>query len=391
MGSSVNGVEMQRDIVYVDIAGFAVTVERLVHPDLRGRPVVIASAGTPRATVLGLSREAWESGIHTGMAVPVAARACRNLIVRPPDEPLYARASAAVCRILQRYSPVLEPSGYGHAYVDLTGTGRLFGPARDAATRARAEIRAQLRIEASVGLASNKLVSRIAAVVTKPAGLQDIHRGDERAFLSPLPVRLLPGVGPRTQEQLRELNVRTVREVVSIGVERLTMAFGRPGLLLYLRAEGIDHTPVYPPRAVPGLNEEETLASDTNDVDELRRVLAEVCARAARRLRSEGQRAERIVLTVRYSDCRESSGSAKAGSACHSAAALYARAALLFDRVLSRRTRVRSLAVRLSGLSRGPLQLDLFSDGKAERQSKLEGALELLRSRGLPVFSCSRI
>ena len=371
------------EIIHVDIAAFAVAVERVVHPELQRRPVVVAPVGPSRSVVTALSPEAQEAGIRKGMILARALRRCRSLVVLPPNEPLYARASRALCRILEGFSPVLEPSGYGQAYLDMTGTGRLFGPPRDVAWRAQKEIRQRLRLEAALGVASNKMVSRIAAVVTEPAGLQDVPAGDESAFLAPLPVQLLPGVGPKTQEQLRELNIRLIRELAAIRLDHLTLAFGRLGFVLHQRALGIDDTPVYPPRAVPAVEEEIVLAEDSNDWDLLKGRLCRLCGRSGERLREQKQRAGRMELRVRYSDYREAAGKAKLVPPLQSTAGLSARAERLFERILARRTRVRSLHLRLTELSSGPAQLELFADPAEQRRVRLESALDELRRRGI--------
>lgn len=372
---------MEREIIHVDIAAFAVAVERVVNPGLRGRPVVVAPVGPSRAVVTALSAEAWEAGIRKGMVLAKAVRYCRDVVVLPPNEPLYARASRAICRILEGFSPMLEPSGYGHAYVDITGTGRLLGPPRDAAWRAQQEIRRHLRLEASLGVASNKMVSRIASAVTKPVGLQDVRHGDEAAFLAPLPVRLLPGVGPVTQQQLSDLNIRVIREIAVMELDSLSLVFGRLALTLRQRALGVDDTPVFPPRALPSVDNEKVLAEDSNDYGRLREELFRLCEKAGERLRAEGLRAGRIELYIRYSDYREETGKERLAAPLQSTAALCARAGSLLARILTRRTRVRSLCLRLTGLTRGPVQLDLFSDPAPVRQARLESALDFLRRR----------
>jgi len=367
---------MEREIIYADIASFAVTVERMVHPELRRRPVVVAPTGTPRAVVTALSREAWDAGVRKGMLLSKARRCCRGAAVLPPNEPLYARASNAICRLLGEFSPLMEPSGYGHAYVDISGTGRLFGPARDTAWKMQKEIRLRLRLEASLGVAANKMVSRIAAVTTKPIGLLDVRPGDERSFLSPLPVRLLPGVGPRTLEQMSELNIGIIRELAAVELEHLTLAFGRLGFVLHERALGIDNTPVYPPDATPAIDQEKTLPEDTNDLQLLKRSVLELCDRAANRLRTDSLRAGRLELRVRYSDYREDIGREPLAPPTQSTAALRTRAGTLLERTVSRRTRVRSLCLRLANLASGPAQLELFPDPQSERQNKLDLALD---------------
>ena len=378
----VPGIQsLEREIVFVDVTAFAVAVERVVHPDLKGRPVVVAPVGSSRPVVTGLSPEAWHAGIRKGMMIAKAVRYCRGVIVLPPNEPLYARASSAIFRILRDFSPVLEPSGHGHAYLDITGTERLFGPPRDTAWRAQKEIRQRLRLDAALGVASNKMVSRIASKITRPAGLQDVPHGDELSFLSPLPVHLLPGVGARTQEQLEELNIRIIRDITLMHQEHLTLVFGRFGFVLHQRALGIDDTPVYPVRAAPAVAREQVLPEDSNDYELLKSVLFGLCEEAGEQLRAEKQRAGRMELSIRYSDCREDSGKARLAPSTQSTATLCSQAALLLERNLTRRTRVRSLQLRLSDLACGSVQLELFADRKLEQQAKLESALDALRRR----------
>jgi DNA polymerase-4 len=315
------------------------------------------------------------------MALSKAIRYCRETIVLPPNEPLYLRASRAIFRVLEGFSPVLEPSGYGHAYLDITGTGRLFGPARDTAWKAQKEIRRQLHLDASLGIASNKMVSKIASEVTQPAGLQDVPHGNEPSFLSPLPVRLLPGVGLQTEEQLADLNIRIIHDVAVMKLEHLALAFGRFGFLLYQRALGIDNTPVYPMRAVPAVEQEQVLPEDSNDYELLKKVLLEICEPAGRQLREKNQRAGRMELRIRYADYEEEGHKLKISPPLQSSAALYARALPVLSLILKRRTRVRSMHLRLSDLSTGSIQMELFADPKPERRSKLELALDALRHR----------
>ncbi len=372
---------MEREIIHIDIAAFAVAVERVVHPELRRRPVVVAPVGPSRSVVTALSPEAREAGIRKGMILARALRRCRDLVVLPPNEPLYARASRALCRVLEGFSPVLEPAGYGQAYMDMTGTGRIFGPPRDAAWRAQKEIRQRLHLDSALGVASNKMVSRIAAVVTEPAGLQDVPHGGESGFLAPLETQLLPGVGPKTQEQLRELNIRLIRELAAMRLDHLMLAFGRLGFMLHQRALGIDDTPVYPPRAVPAVEEAAVLAEDSNDWDLLKRALCGLCERAGERLRAQKQRAGRMEVQVRYADYREVVSRARLAPSLQSTAGLSARALRLLEKVLTRRTRVRSLNLRLTELSCGPAQLELFADPAVARRACLESALDDLRYR----------
>jgi len=372
---------MEREIICMTVTAFPVAVERVIHPELRGRPVVVSPLGAARSIVTALSSEAWNAGIRKGMALSKAMRYCRAAVVLPPNEPLYLRASRALVRVLGNFSPVLEPSGHGHAYLDITGTGRLFGPPRDTARRAQREIRRQLHLDAALGVASNKMVSRIASKVTRPAGLQDVPHGDESSFLSPLPVRLLPGIGLQTEGQLKDLNIRIIHDIAAMKPEHLALAFGRLGFVLYQRAQGIDSTPVVPLRAVPEMDEEIVLPEDSNDYESLKAALRDLCERAGERLREKKERTGRLELRIRYADYQEDGRKSKLGFPLQSSTALYGRALEVLDLILRRRTRVRSLHLRLTDLSLGSVQLDLFADPGPERRLKLELALDALRNR----------
>jgi DNA polymerase-4 len=372
---------MGREIIYLTVTEFPVAVEQVVHPELRGRPVVVAPLGIARSIVTALSAEAWRAGIRKGMVLSKAMRYCRDTIVLPPNEPLYLRASRAIFKILAIYSPVIEPSGHGHAYLDITGTTRLWGPPRDAAWRAQKEIRQQLRLEASLGVASNKMVSRIASEVIRPMGLQDVPHGNESSFLSPLPVRFLPGIGHQIEGQLRELNIRIIHDIAAMRMEHLSLAFGRLGFLLHQRAQGIDRTPVVPLRSVPALELERVLPEDSNDYELLKKILSGLCDRAGEQLREKKQRAGRVEVRVRYADYREDSRALKLASPVQSSSTLYVQAVSVLERILQRRTRVRSMHLKLTELSFGSVQLDLFADPKPARSLKLELAMDALRRR----------
>jgi DNA polymerase IV len=372
---------MEREIIYMTVPAFPVAVERVVHPELRGRPVVVAPLSAARSIVTALSAEAWNAGIRKGMALSKAARYCRNMIVLPPNEPLYLRASRAIFRVLENFSPVLEPSGHGHAYLDITGTCRLLGPPRDAAWKAQKEIRQQLRLDTSLGVASNKMVSKIASEVIRPAGLQDVPHGNESNFISPLPVRLLPGIGPQTEGQLEDLNIRIIHDIATMRLEHLSLAFGRLGFLIHQRAQGIDSTPVVPMRAVPALELEKILPEDSNDYELLKGMLRYLCDRAGEQLREKRQRAGKGALRIRYADYQEDGRKLKLTPPLQSSAALYAQALPVLNLILKRRTRVRSMHLRLTDFTFGLVQLDLFAGPSTDRRAKLESALDKLRRR----------
>jgi DNA polymerase-4 len=373
---------MQRQVLHVDVAAFAVAVERVADPGLGGRPVVVAPPGGPRSLVTVVSEEARLEGIRPGMPLTRAVRRCRALVVLPPNPPLYARATHALAKLYAGYSPLVEPGASGRSYLDVTGTERLLGPARDTAMRLHRTIRNDLRLRATVGVGSNKLVSKVASeIIGRPPGVESVAAGCEERFLAPLPVTLLPGVGKRILEGLSDFNVRSVGELARIPVRHLVLGFGRVGITLSRRARGIDPTPVHPPCRRPFLREEEALASDTNDYPLLVHVLHRLVERGGRRLRRSGRVTGRLSLHLRYADSREVRGAVRLPTEADLDPLLFDAVRPLFDRLLQRRIRLRSLALVFDHLSDAPRQLTLFDSGHRPKETSLVSALDRIREK----------
>jgi DNA polymerase-4 len=374
---------MSRTIIHIDVSDFPVAVERVLEPRLRQRPVIVAVQTATRSLVAALSREAADLGVQRGMPLPQARKYCHDLIVLPPNEELYSRATNALLTLLGRFSPVIEPLRFGHAYLDMTGSTRLFGTAVDAAARAQREIRDRLRLDAVAGVASNKLVSKVASDLLcrqRPQSpLCDVHHGEEKRFLSPLPVTCLPGVQNRVREQLGELNVRRVYDLALIQAEHLQMLFGRFGLLLFQRARGIDERPVQPVKKAPEIVEPLELAEDCNDFNHIRRLTFGLLARATRRLRQGDLRARGLSLEIRYSDYHEAAARVRIPPAQTDEELLTAATAAL-EKTLTRRVRVRKITLRLDGLAPASPQLELFSSAEPKRAA-LGRALDAIRDR----------
>ncbi|MCD4695259.1 MAG: hypothetical protein K8S16_03375, partial [Bacteroidales bacterium] len=216
--------------------------------------------------MLSISNEARQAGIYRGMLLCQALRQCRDVTVIPPNEPLYSRAMGAMMETISRFTPVIEPAYYGHAYLDMTGTSRLFGVPRDVACKIQREIRSNVLLPTSLGIASNKLVSKIAAEVINAGGIEQVQYGNEREFIAPLKIYHLPPICHPVKKQLLELNIRIIKEIAELSLPHLTMVFGKTGLKLHQAAQGIDHTPVFPPQQLPNIYEQQTLTEDTNDI-----------------------------------------------------------------------------------------------------------------------------
>jgi len=375
---------MNRNIIHIDITNFHIAVERVLEPRLRDRPVAVAIETTTRSLVFSASGEARQNGVFPGLPLYQALKNCPDLIVLPPNEELYVRATRAMMEIVSRFTPVFEPLRFGHAYLDMTGSGKLFGGVKDAAAKAQREIRNRLRLDAGAGVASNKLVSKVASdVVTtsgEHAGLCDVRHGYEENFLAPLRVGFLPGVKKKVREQLLDLNVRLIRELAVISPENMQMVFGRFGLLLHQRARGIDHRPVQPPKRAPEIVEVDTLDDDSNDYYFLRSKMFRLLARAARRLRAKKLRTSRMVIEIRYSDYKENSARQRF-TPCNDDAGLAPIVNNVFDRALGRRVRVRKMTLRLCELSPEPAQLFLFAEDKNPKLGAVTTAMDKIRDR----------
>jgi len=235
---------MERHIVHIDVNSFAVSVERVVNARLRDRPVIVSFPAMDRAVVQSTSLEARHAGIYRGMTLQKALRLCRDVTVIPPNEPLYSRAMRAMMNIVSQFTPITEPNNYGHAYLDISGTRRLFGISTDTAMKIQQEILSQLRLPTSLGVASNKMVSKIASEVSAPGGVQEVEWGAERQFIAPLKIHHLPWISQVVKKQLLDLNIRIIEQISDLSIPHLTMIFGRTGLKLHRAANGIDNNPV---------------------------------------------------------------------------------------------------------------------------------------------------
>ncbi len=372
---------MERRIVHLQVVAFPVAVARAQDPSLRGRPVAVSPGRSGRAPVTVVSAEARREGVRPGMSLERARAFCRDLRVIPPDPERQRRALAALQQAAGRYSPLVEPAGGGRLFVDLTGTARLFGAARDVAARLQREASA-LRLPASLGLAINKLVSGVAARVADRDGLADVAPGREATFLSPLPVALLPAVRPHLEGRLlSELNLRRILEVAALPLSRLLLAFRQSGYPLYRQARGLDDAPVRPPSRQPAVHVDETLAEDANDDRLLAAVLFLLAQRGAARLRAAGLEAAAGRLSVRHADGRGATRRLRLAPPTADDLPLFRRLQPSLAALTARRTRVRWLGLTLEGLQPAARQLPLFPAAGDVREPALAAALDGIRSR----------
>jgi DNA polymerase-4 len=297
------------------------------------------------------------------MPVRQARRLCPDLVVLPPNPRLYARASQALHQILQAFAPAIEPRGYGHAFLDLTGTTGLFGQPEDVAARIRREASTRLGLQLSVGVATNKLVSQAATTVAKQENDTLVLRvltGTEPAFLAPYPIDVLPELDPGTRARLDDYQLDLIGEVAAIPEAALCAVFGRQGRTLRARARGIDPRPVLPPERQTEFHAAHTLASDTNDLGVLHPMLRALSERLGRRLRARGLTAGRLRLALTYADYTVAERTVPLPAAVLDAELnQYAREA--FALANTKRLAVRSLALMVDRLMETEAQLELWA------------------------------
>lgn len=366
-------------ILHVDLDAFYASVEVLKDPALAGRPVVVGGAG-PRGVVMSASYEARASGVTSGMPSVRARRLCPDAVLLPPDFEAYRVHSNRFREILLSFTPLVEPIALDEAFLDVGGAGLLFGPPERVGARIREEVRSELRITCSVGVAPTKVVAKLASTRAKPDGLVVVRAGEVGSFLDPLPVRMLWGAGERVTEVLSRLGVRTVGELRRVPRTVLARALG-DGLAAHLSglAVGRDDRPVVPYEPPKSMSHEETFDHDL-DGDEalLRRTLA-LSRRVAARLREEGYVARTVVLKVRLANFTTLTRSRTLERPTDVAWDIYRVAGDLYGSLPPGRRRVRLLGIQAAGLvPAGAEQLAML---RCERWGDVERAVDRIERR----------
>jgi DNA polymerase-4 len=379
-----------RTILHVDLDAFFAAVEQRDRPELRGRPVVVGGGGpSDRGVVSAASYEARAFGVRSAMPLRTAGALCPHAVFLPVDARKYETASRGVMAILRRYTPLVEPVSIDEAFLDVTGSRPLFGDGEAIARRIKEAIRAEVRLTASVGVAATKLVAKVASDLRKPDGLVVVAPGAEPAFLAPLPIARLWGVGPATAAALREYGVATVGDLAALPVEVLTRRFGPHGGSLHERALGIDADPVGHDEAAKSIGHEHTFDHDTADRETLERTLLAMADGVAGRLRSAGLRARTITVKVRDSDFRTRTRQRTLDPPTDLTEPIWSAAVALAAPEL-RGIRVRLIGVTASNFDVSP-QLALFGADDDRRRRAVEAADAVRRRFGSKALTRARL
>jgi len=370
-----------RCVFHVDLDAFFVAVERLHDPSLEGKPVIVGGHPDSRGVVSAASYEARKYGVHSAMPLVQAKRLCPQALFVPVHFGRYVDASRRFMALLQPLAPLIEPLGLDEAYMEMSEVVRNYDDARARAVDLKRDIRAQLGLVASIGVAPCKIVAKVASDFEKPDGLVVVRPGEEAAFLAPLAARKLPGVGERTEESLAQMGVATIGDIAMLPEDVMQRRFGRYGVVLLRHARGMDPSPVEPRGEPRSMSRETTFSTDTGDAERLQSTLHAMCEELAHDLRHHKKRAGSVAIKVRYEDfqtvTRQSALKAETAEAGH----LHQSAsALLVGLIAGEPRRVRLVGVKVSRLTGPERQLDMFSPESAKMQN-LERAIAQVHRR----------
>ena len=391
--SQIRRVAHQRDlgsddggctILHVDMDAFYASVELVTRPELRGKPVIVG--GGQRGVVLSGTYEARALGIHSAMPMSRARRIAPQAIVIEPHHERYAEVSAGVMAIFSSVTPIVEPLSLDEAFLNVSGALRRLGSATAIAELIRARVYDEQRITCSVGVASTKFVAKLASTQAKPDGLLVVPINKVTAFLHPLPVGALWGVGERTEERLVSLGLRTVGDLAHTPVETLTRALGQAsGDRLHDLAWGRDERGVVPDAVEKSIGNEETFARDIDDPEMIHREILRLAQKVAARVRRQGHLGRTVVLKVRFADFTTITRSRTLDTPTDVGQVIYTTAVELYAALRLQRARIRLVGVRLEGLLDAATRVEqlIFDDSAADPADRraAEVAADRLRER----------
>jgi len=373
--------DYQRQIIHLDMDAFYPSVEVLDHPALKGKAVIVGG-GPKRGVVSSASYEARKYGVHSAQPMAEAMRLCPHAIFLPVRMARYKEVSGKVFEIFQRFTPLLEPLSIDEAFLDVTGSLRLFGSAVEIAVKIKEAIRKEVGLTVSAGVAPSKFVAKIASDMQKPDGLTVVDPNGVRAFLFPLPISRMWGVGKVTQAALKDLGVHTFGDLSRLPVEVLERRFGAHGPQMHLLSMGVDDRDVVPEHRVKSVGHEETFIDDLESLTDIQREVLSLAEKVARRLRKLRLSGKTVTLKVKYRDFTQITRSETLTQFTNDGMTIYGAARGLIEKTEAGKRPVRLLGVSLSQLKAGrEEQLPLFGAGVQERRRMLNRALDGLQDK----------
>ena len=368
-------------IIHIDLDAFFVSVEQVFNPELKGKPVVVGGKPGGRGVVAAASYEARAFGLHSAMPLKTASRLCPHAIFIEGSFPRYREASKKFMAILADFTPFLEPGGLDEAYLDVTGFESLHDSIHRMAVSIRQRIQDELGLCASVGIASGKIIAKVASELSKPDGLIEVARGEEQAFLAPLGVGKLPGVGKKAERTLELLGIDTIGKLSVTPVAVLKRHLGVSGEGLHRSANGIDDRKVETSGAAKSISRETTFGKDTRNRVYLKATLRYLGERVGADLRRQGKQARSINLKLRYADFTTLTRSYTPPQATDGDLMIFQTGLKLLDKALAAEKQpVRLIGIGVSNLVEAGGQLAML-DSSAQRQVQLNKTIDRIRQK----------
>jgi DNA polymerase IV len=370
-----------RQILHVDMDAFYVSVEELENPSLRGRAVIVGADPTGRGVVAAASYEARKFGVHSAQPISKAKQLCPHAIFLRGNYEKYHHYSEVVSGIFGQFTPEVARVSIDEAYLDLTGSERLHGPALCAGDRLIRTVKEKTGLNCSVGAGTSHVVAKIASDQAKPHGLLYVFPGCEPAFLAPLPVRRMPGVGKVTELELASLGIWTIGDLQGLGGERLSQRFGKYGEWLHAKSLGHDIEAYQFGEETKQISHETTFDEDTADAAELERTLSLLAQRVASRLREHGFYARTVGLKIRFAPFRTLTRDVTLDEPTYLDSVIFQNALALFAKTFKPDQKVRLLGVRASHLEHAGFQKNLLDAPRRDREDRVARATDRLRDK----------
>jgi len=374
-----------KTIFHVDMDAFFVSVEELYDPSLKGKAVVVGGQRHERGVVSAASYEARKFGVHSAMPLRTAAKLCPQAIFVDGHPTRYRECSEKVYEVLSSFSPLVEMASIDEAYLDMTGTNRLHGPPLHAAHALHERMRAETRLNCSIGIGTSRLIAKVSSAKAKPNGVLWVVPGQEAKFLAPLDVRDIPGVGKVTEQNLHALGVKTVSDLARLEDHELEQRFGKWGLAMSGKARGEDaggwfDSEVGEDTNPKSISHEHTFNLDTADPSQLEATLTRLCEMVGRRLRENGLHARTIQLKLRYKDFTTITRAHSLPAPTQLDTEIFEQIRALFRKNWKPGNQVRLLGVHVSSFA-PPDQIDLLDGDRQQRWKQALAAADKLRDK----------
>lgn len=376
-------VNMERKIIHVDMDAFFAAVEQRDNQELVGKPVIIGGKAQSRGVVSTASYEARKFGVHSAMPLVQAYRLCPQGVFIPPNHKKYSRVSDSIMEIFKFYTPLVEALSLDEAFLDVTGSQRLFGSAEKIAKEIKGRIKSEVGLIASIGIAPNKFLAKIASDLEKPDGFVIVRAEDIEKKIWPLSIKKLWGIGKKSGQKLLELNIKTIGQLARSNPQLLKRTLGSWGVEVHQLANGIDYRPVVPEREAQSIGRERTFPEDITNIDLLKKILLDLSQDVGWRLRRAGLKGRTITIKLKFHDFKTITRSHTLPEKINQDNIIYQEGVRLLETNYTGEKSLRLLGVTVSGFSKEDGlegQFSLFAE-RNDKSAELYKALDKVNSK----------